>query len=594
MSLRDQIAEAARQLQTGDDWYFAERPYALEMRVPPSEGATVVFVFPRGPTSYSVDRVMRQVVTPTVGGAIAEERGLLWREIAIEANFGLEPKKAYDTSGDTTGVPTGAALSGPMWTRRMVRNVFERYAQLKADPNTCAGTSLIWHDMKTDDHWLIVPERVSIRRVIASRGMYPVSISGKAIADAVGITLPIPESDIVAKAKNVVTEINTALTIVSSAIQETSAILGEVRAIASTIDDTIDKITTIINSAQAFVDGANAIAIGRMFVTSAAEALEAVIALLETSASAITSIPDDVRQTFIDALRGLEAMAAQTRAFGEPYNATTGSMTLYESGAARESQDALDAAQALGPSTTAEALSNRVVRYTDADLVDQDATQDLHTFSQWTNFASYTVRSIDTLQSIAMHVMGDAAQWYELALINGLSYPYISPTGAPGTVTVGDTIAIPVIAGPGSSVVANAEDPDAELYGVDIALRDSDDSSTSQPQVEIAIDRRTMRDCRVVSGADNLVQAIQLRLWTEQGRMISDAGYGLPRVVGYGNKDANLAALRVAVRATLLADVRVDSISRFSFQASGDAIVVDADVIPVGRDTARSVTAVLA
>ncbi|WP_284361852.1 LysM peptidoglycan-binding domain-containing protein, partial [Candidatus Phycosocius spiralis] len=45
----------------------------------------------------------------------------------------------------------------------------------------------------------------------------------------------------------------------------------------------------------------------------------------------------------------------------------------------------------------------------------------INSYSQGSNFGSYTVRGGDSLQSIAQNLWGDSGLWYKLAEANGLS-----------------------------------------------------------------------------------------------------------------------------------------------------------------------------
>ena len=161
MGLLETVAEAARRIATGDTWYTENLGYVIEIK---SSGLAILelglpsvfIVLPLAPENYTVNRVMRQSVTPTLGGLIAEERGLLWREIEVRGSFGLKAKPTIDTSvlpappGGWAGfaIATIAGLSGPMWTQRLVKNYFEKYAQLKADPTYASAT-------QTDDLLLV-------------------------------------------------------------------------------------------------------------------------------------------------------------------------------------------------------------------------------------------------------------------------------------------------------------------------------------------------------------------------------------------------------------------------------------------------------
>ncbi len=594
MGFSEVIAEYIREGVTGDVWYREEHPYALELR---SITGSAVFVFPRGPTTYTVGRTFRSSVTPTIGGTIAEERGLLWREIMITGTFGWEPKVGYDTSlpaiGEAIAVPGVTKLSGPGWTRRMVRNIFEKYASLKADPLQSPYTSLCWHDMKTDEHWVIVPEQVEIARTVDKRFQYPFSIKAKGVAEAGAPLVPIvfPGVGILGAISNALSAINAAVVLVASAVQEASAILGEVRYFVASIDSILTNVDQIVSSASDFADGlAATIACGRTLITSTLDIVQDALALMEDA----DALPAEVRQTFQAMADGLDQIACQVGSFGETYGEATAGVTFAESGAANESKEALEAATAAGPPATSIEMSTQRITSTDQALLEAGVIGVTRVFGKWAGFKDYRIGAADTLPSIAASQLGDGGLWYELAVINGLKSPYISRTGAPGTVKPGDVISIPVRVGSAAAVVVPNEDaPGVDPYGTDFALVDTSDSYPGHPSVDLAIDAGTSRDCRTIRGVGNLVQALQMRMWTEQGSIPMIPDYGLRRIVGYGSTAANAAALRLGVRSTIASDSRVSRVSRFDMTIVDDVVTIDADVVPVGTDTVRTVTASL-
>jgi len=66
-------------------------------------------------------------------------------------------------------------------------------------------------------------------------------------------------------------------------------------------------------------------------------------------------------------------------------------------------------------------------------------------------FRAYTVKSTDTIYSIATELLGLWSRWPEIALINGLTYPYIAPQSGPYQAGPGDTI---YVAAPDAKVPA--------------------------------------------------------------------------------------------------------------------------------------------
>ena len=598
MGFKEEIAEIARRNLTGDDWYYQEFPYVLELRTSKNPmtwvlGGQAYMVLPYGPQNYNIDYAMRASVVPTMGGLVGEEKGLLWRQITVNGTFGLEPKFSQDTSLDPEGVAI-APLSGPAWTRRMVRNYFEKYAELKANPEFAHETKLIWHDLRKDDHWVVVPEVVSVNRTSAQRHQDPWSFTLKTLANADRIRIPPEPSSVIDTIQGAFSSVSKGLGLVNSAINEGSAYLGEIRFFVAQIDSVFDDLTRIVASTQNFVDGlTDTISVGRVFISSTAALVEETMDLMET----ISEIPNDVRQNFQQALDGLHAIAAQPSAYGESYPDRTAGIQSREAGAANESAEDLAAAEAAGPPQTMGAVASRSISSTDKALVDAGIIgNDGRLFRNYQGRVEYVVKAADTLHSISAALLGSGEYWYDIALFNNLRSPYISEAGGEGVLRPGDIIVVPTLNANGASAIVGQSDgsePGEDVLGTDIALEESPDSTTGSPGVFLAIDNSTGTDLRSVSGLENLQQAIQLRLWTRQGAFSLAPSYGLRRSIGLKNTAANASLLRVSYREALRQESRIRDITAVRYRNEGDLVEIDVDVLPIGELNLQTISTAL-
>jgi hypothetical protein len=595
----EEIAETARRALTGDSWYVDQQPYVLELITNPIGAALIrnspvtMITFPLGPKQYKVGRHYRQTITPTLGGLIAEERGLLWRSIVISGSFGLAPKFGVDLSifPEENGPPTAIyKLSGPGWTKRLLRNYFDNYAMLKANPDAAADTRLVWHDIRKDEHYVVVPELVEIDRNAGDRHQDPYTIQFTAIADAAGLTFAIPTQALgfLAGAVAVLSEINSAVNMVNSAIQEASAIVGQVRYYAQAIDSVIDNTVRIVSSAQDFLDGVtDTISVGRTFINSVVDAWEEVQALIEQ----VTDIPATVRANYAMAIDGLDAISAQRSAFGETYAEKSGRIEEAEKGqAGRASRTALDEASEQSPPVSASAMG-RGLTSTAKALVDAGVYERRgRSFANYTGFTDYTVTAFDTLESIAAAKLGDGSLWYDIALVNGLKPPYLTSVGMPGTVKPGDKIAIPVL---NTERSAAASDPDLDPLLTDFEWDEAPASKPGRPAVTFAINQATRTDFKMVSGVDNFSQALQMRTWTERGALPLNPEYGIRRVVGINRSDAEISILKLNLRENFRADPRTKLVGAIRLNATDDLVDIDVDVVPIGQETTQSVSLVV-
>ena len=612
MSAIDELFESLRQKKFGDERYIESHPYAFELKVPASEGLPVVFVFPLGPDSLTVKRVFGQAVVPTLGGVVAEERGYVWRDIAVSGHFGLAPKKGYDTTAKVVStakgfapVPPYSVLSGPLWVRRMLAHVFDRYAALKADPETSADTVLVWHNFKEEESFVVVPVEVDLNRTTATRQLYPFSIQLRAIAPADAIKL-LPDklgplAAFMKAVNSVIRAVHRALGLVQGAFQEASQFLGEVRYFLATVDSLFDSVGRIIGAANDFAQGiTDTIATGAGIIDSANEALDEILALLESDEpnaagiSAAATIPAEARQTFSEMQDGLFGIRSQLAAFASSYDTEAAARAAEGAGMNAASEEELDAA-AEDPATTAAELETRTTGAGDRARADAGAFPREREFAKYAGFFPYIVASGDTVQSLAARFLGSGMLWYDLVLVNALKPPYISWAGGPNVARPGDTILIPSLGGDArtNSAARSAGATEEALFGRDLRLVETSNSRPGRPGVDLMVDERTNRDLATIAGLDNLVQAVQLRVWTTRGTMPHYPGYGVPTIVGFGNTAANVTAMKIGLRATLAQDSRIDSILAIRVEATDDNLAVDADVLPVGSTSPTTLSTVV-
>lgn len=169
--------------------------------------------------------------------------------------------------------------------------------------------------------------------------------------------------------------------------------------------------------------------------------------------------------------------------------------------------------------------------------------------------------SFDTLQQVAARELGDASRWTEIVAINNLLPPYL--TDDPEAVTAhvlpnGSYLVIPA-----ASPSARNPDPNG-VFGQDLKLT---------PDGLLDIDGT---DFAVVSGVDNLVQALTNALRTDQGELLFHPAYGslIRRILGsVTGPTAGLLAAKYA-KQTVEADSRITSVTSSVATISGDVISV--------------------
>jgi len=551
--------ERLRQTQMADDAYTKEYVYAISIHNEINLHATDsgqesignhVFIFPVAPSEMSVQRTFRQSVTATLGGIVAEEAGLAFKDITVGGSFGLQAKNGWDSSfttlqEDYSIVQTGP-YSGPHWTNRMLRNFFDEYGKAKAS-DYGATTYMVWHNFKDDEHYRVVPQTVSLNRTVGSRGQYPFRIVFRAIADDDACTLIPSSTSLLSAAIGAVTgaigAMSDALEVVASTVQTMSNALGEVRNVVATVDSVLDDITRIVSALSDFLEsGKRTVEMGSAFISSTTALLEEVADFIELA----PTLSPDIKATYRDSLDAL-------------YSTTITLLGL-------ENDDYDTTAAGFADNETSAGTSSN--NYSTA-----------RSFTPVENATEHSLSATDTLQSLALQHLGDGALWYELAALNGLVAPYISVTGGPSVLKVGDTILLP--APRRSTRSLGSGHNAAALFGSDIRVVETPLSVAGRAQVDIELDSQ-LTDLKLIEGTDNLAQAVQLRIWTAMGTYVFDGSYGLPQAIGLGQTQGVATSLKLAVRAAMKADSRIVKISALTVIVSDDAVDIDANLIPIG------------
>lgn len=180
----------------------------------------------------------------------------------------------------------------------------------------------------------------------------------------------------------------------------------------------------------------------------------------------------------------------------------------------------------------------------------------------------YTVKSGDTLQSIAQSILGDKTLWVTIAELNGMSSDAVLADGSP--LIPGALLFVPV---PGNGIAISKSPND--LYGTDLMLsNDGDLVLSGQPGVD-------SEDIKLISGTNNLMQALKYRMLTIRGTNGTFPDYGMPAIIGDRATVDVIADAALEVRAQFTAEKRVDTIGDVTVVNDGDELIVNAVVKPV-------------
>jgi phage baseplate assembly protein W len=145
----------------------------------------------------------------------------------------------------------------------------------------------------------------------------------------------------------------------------------------------------------------------------------------------------------------------------------------------------------------------------------------------------------------------------------------------------GDVLLIPT---EGQSVVVAEERREVEMYRSDLSL-----SADGDFEIDLS------GDLKVVSGVDNLNQALAERIATPLGFYATVPSYGsiIPSITGRRNVPFWTDLLKLEVESTLLSDPRVSRVDNIDIRVDGDSVFVTAKVVGIASDQAQTLTTVL-
>lgn len=205
----------------------------------------------------------------------------------------------------------------------------------------------------------------------------------------------------------------------------------------------------------------------------------------------------------------------------------------------------------------------------------------------------------ETLQSIAGDYLDDVNDWYRLVEYNHLVYPYIVDTPQEKLTDVshlmcpGDTIIVPVNTKLSTldptKLPKNDQDAIENLaLGTDLSitgtLNNFQNEGTHQGILEVTGNGKG--DLQLVSGHENVMQALILRLFTAKGtlKLHTDYGSDLDKMIGMPTS-IYLQATDNTISQTLQTDERITYVKKLSSSILGSYYTGTWEVQPQGIET---------
>ncbi len=601
MTIFDVEKERERQETNDDAKFYGYSLFFFQLRVPgkalglpDTKIQKLVFPLAVAPESYSLEEPFTVSVTPgTNGGLIVEENGIIQRRIRLNGTTGARPrplnasagfgnKPEVESSAPSRGKFVTGYLSGQRHFHFLQDKVFRAYADLKRDPTYAKQVQLIFHNLKDDEHWLVVPETFSLQRAAGRGPLYAYEISLIAVSPAEVLptqVVPVSKSwwdsaaEGLAKARSALAKISGVIQFINQVAEKVKRVVSDVLAIVDDVIGLVNEVTNVINGiARIATDVFNRI---RDVARRARAAAVAVVVSAST-------FGDVVGQAFANLADYLEEVASIPSIRNEIRDRIDNIRTGGRNNRAR----ALRASEAnnISRATTESELARSGSAPTVADVVAQLSSLDLGVeIPAFNNIESYQVQGSDTLPSISARLLGSAELWWVIAEVNRLRAPYISDVPIPGTVQRGATIFVPTTQQTannlGQSGVPSTPDDDllTQLFFRDALVAPS---SRFPNRIDLVLDaEKGNKDILYVAGIENLKQGIRTRLETVLGENVLYPNLGLERVIGMGEPDIDVEILRVFVSQAISADNRVANLGsvRVSNTESLDAYNIEVD-----------------
>ena len=194
----------------------------------------------------------------------------------------------------------------------------------------------------------------------------------------------------------------------------------------------------------------------------------------------------------------------------------------------------------------------------DAPDINEAMDKDITDSTDYTTYGykTVTVRSGATLESLAADYLGDVSYQYLLADFNGLA--------GDDELEVGSIIKIPSLVR-GESVFSNLvySSDLTDIYGKDIRL-----DKGNNPMIS------STGDYAIITGIDNLIQAVNLRLNESLGRRLRLVTYGIRANIGGSMSDMTPVSYSIAnIKDTLIQDPRISRVDDITVRLRQDVVL---------------------
>lgn len=506
------------------------------------------------PRRYTITEPFAVTLTPTEDDTVvAEENGMIVREIVLEGTTGLRKRKEEALG---RGGSIGTEASGPDHFHEL-RNVFRDYSNLKKNPEDSPFIQMVFHNVKEDEHFVVVPRAFETPRDAASTRMhYNYRITLAAIQQ---LPLPPPPaSGLFGKVVDAIKDANEAMHDARALLVEAIDLVEIYRERVRNPERFLEQAAFSINAVHDFVDNVTiTIALSREFHAAVGDLIEDVE---EQLGNDIDGEPTEAQVQALRKASGMRKALERIMQHSQLYEPPIASDTARAYAGDRNLTDA--------DLENGTAGAEKGTRTRLALGSERSAGLDLGSFSGSKRNQIGAGDTIDTL-AIKFNVPREA-----LIELNNLRYPFITRGGGPGTLQPGDSILIPTRGG-GAQTSPSPIDryltPEEIVYGSDIAL---DAELLELGVFDIAVDEaHGSLDAEQIRGVPNVVQGMGILLGTERGSTDYIPDLGVRRTPGVKGTVANMLLASLYLREAILSDTRVVGINSTRIVLEGDKLV---------------------
>ena len=538
------------------------------------------YFFNLHPSSISLSEPFTTQLVPTQGGGVyAESQGAIFRTLTLAGTTGYRPSISGQVSNSLDNViPHSLGESTGYLNFLKLRNVFRNYSDLKKNASQAYKTYMIWYNNKEQEAWFFEPSTFTTTRDASSPFTYNYAISGTLIqkvnfSTVVNTIHPDPNS------------VHFQVAMMRQAAAMINGLVGQF--VPSFGDNVVGECLQAAGSYLSLLDDIDQTVTNvRNVVGGVAGTLPLLLGSLYTAGQTFMTKFDQVIGPNLEKTFGLEGTWAD---YPEQYE----SVLFINQGVRTSLRAATNLAQ---PEALEELMSTAPPRETNSS-VEKSAL--VHGPNYGLNFQNmglipwFATGDEESLEEISIAATGDAGAAEAIGVINGLDYPYVSATpgyqtGNNSFISAGDVVYVPypqeILSGDIntkiniSKVTGNLNE---QVLGRDILLSKQTHGTTGVSEFNLGINPNG--DLAMVTGRDNMMQAIDIKLNTERGELTAHPEFGIVPVVGHKGTNNLTFNLYLSLNDTMLSDGRIKELTDTSVSVSGGTATVKTKVNVVGR-----------